>query len=212
MAVRMLGEEKLALALYEQPDEVEALFSACAEIWREHVQRKLALLPAYAGGTATAWYYWTPGRGMALQEDFGQMISPRHFRDVILTHDGRFREGLDCLWFHVHSGGMHMAREIADCGAFHGVQITNDYPAGPAPEEMLPTLQHIQQRMCLILRKFTLDQLERILPHLSPKGLAIDIQCFDATATDDIQTTLMTHEEGLRTLAWAEDWTRSSMS
>ena len=210
MVVRMLGEEKLALALYKQPDEVEALFSACAEIWKEHVGRKLALLPTYGGGTATAWYYWAPGKGMALQEDFGQMISPRQFRQVVLKHDRHFGAGLDCIWFHVHSGGMHMAKEIADSGAFHGVQITNDYPAGPTPEDMLPTLRHIQKRTCLILRKFTLDQLDQLIPHLSPEGLAIDIQCYDSTATDDIQTTLMTQEEGLRTLAWAEDWTRAA--
>ena len=47
------------------------------------------------------------------------------------------------------------------------VQITNDYPAGPSIDEMLPTLQYIQERGCLILRKFTLDQLERVIGRLT---------------------------------------------
>ena len=208
MVVRLLGEQKLALALYEQPDEVDALFSALADLWRDLVGKKLRAVPLYGGGTATGWEYWVPGKGIALQEDFGQMISPRQFRALILKHDRRLAEGLDCLWFHVHSGAMHMAREIAaeqaPNGVFGAVQITNDSPAGPSIDEMLPTLQYIQERGCLILRKFTLDQLDRVIEHLSPRGLAIDLQCYDSTATDDIQTTFMSREEAAEVLRWAE--------
>jgi hypothetical protein len=68
---------------------------------------------------------------------------------------------------------------------------------------MLPTLQYMQERGCLILRKFTVDQLDRVVGHLSPRGLAIDIQCYDSTATDDIQTTFMSREEAGRVLKWA---------
>ena len=111
----------------------------------------------------------------------------RKFREMILVHDRQLAQGLDCLWFHVHSGAMHMAREIARelsreisrgtavSGVFGAVQITNDYPAGPSIDEMLPTLQVIQEQGCLILRKFTLDQLDRVIDHLSPKGLAIEV-------------------------------------
>lgn len=208
MVVRLLGEQKLALALYEEPDEVEALFSALAGLWRELVQKKLRTVPLYGGGTATGWEYWVPGKGIALQEDFGQMVSPVQFRERILKHDRTLAEGMECLWFHVHSGAMHMAREIAhEIGArstFGAVQITNDYPAGPSVDEMLPTLQAIQEQGCLILRKFTLDQLERAIGHLSPKGLAIDVQCYDSTATEDIQTTFMSRAEAEEVLRWAE--------
>jgi hypothetical protein len=209
MVVRLLGEQKLALALYEQPDEVDALFAALAILWRDLVQQKLRAVPLYGGGTATGWEYWVPGKGIALQEDFGQMVSPVQFREMILKHDRGLQQGLDCLWFHVHSGAMHMAREIAGelvpGGVFGAVQITNDYPAGPSIDEMLPTLQYIQERGCLILRKFTLDQLDRVMDHLSPKGLAIDIQCYDSTATDDIQTTFMSRQEAREVLAWADE-------
>jgi hypothetical protein len=209
MVVRLLGEQKLALALYEQPGEVGSLFVALADLWHDLVRKKLRTVSLYGGGTATGWEYWVPGKGIALQEDFGQMVSPGQFREMILVHDRPLAEGLDCLWFHVHSGAMHMAREIANDlapqGAFGAVQITNDYPAGPSIDEMLPTLQYIQERGCLILRKFTLDQLDRVIEHLSPKGLAIDIQCYDSTATDDIQTTFMSREEGAEVLRWADE-------
>ena len=108
------------------------------------VRKKLRTVPLYGGGTATGWEYWVPGKGIALQEDFGQMVSPVQFREMIFKHDRPLAEGLDCLWFHVHSGAMHMAREIArdlaPSGVFGAVQITNDYPAGPSIDEMLPTL------------------------------------------------------------------------
>jgi hypothetical protein len=93
-----------------------------------------------------------------------------------------------------------MAREIVDSGAFRCIQITNDYPAGPSAKEMLPN------HSCLILRKFSLNQLDSIIGYLSPEGLAIDIQCYDSTLTEDIQTTLMTDEEASEVIQWAEDW------
>ena len=208
MAVRLLGEEKLALALYDQADEVERLFNRCTDLWQKVVRRRLGVIPTFGGGTATGWDYWVPGKGTALLEDFGQMISPKQFDEMILKYDKRLVNGLDCVWYHVHSGALHMARAIASCGAFGGIQITNDYPAGPSIEDMLPTLQYIQERTCLILRKFSLDQLDSVIGHLSPKGLAIDIQCYDATAVDDIQTTLMTQEEALQVINWVKDWMR----
>ena len=202
MAVRIMGEEKLAMALYDNPETVEAFFSFLTELGKEFVTKKLEVIPEYGGGTLCNGY-WIQGKGVGLQEDFGQMISPRQFREMILKHDMVIPRDLDNVWFHVHSGGLHMAREIADSGAFGCVQITNDYPAGPSAKEMLPTLQYIQKRCCLILRKLSLDQLDSIMGQLSPEGLAIDIQCYDSTTTKDIQTTLMTHEEAEKVIKWA---------
>lgn len=205
MGVRMLGEEKLALALYEQPEMVEALLSSLAELGIEFAEKKLDIIPEYGGGTISNGY-WTLGKGIGIQEDFGQMISPRHFREIILKQHCTLRKNLDNTWFHVHSGGLHMAREIVDSGASGCIQITNDYPAGPSAKEMLPALQYIQKRSCLILRKLSLDQLDGIIGHLSPEGLAIDIQCLDSTTTRDIQATIMTHEEAKQVIQWAEKW------
>jgi len=205
MAVRILGEEKLALALYEHPDEVGILLALLTELWQEFTKKKLDIIPEFGGGTTSAGY-WLPGKGIGIQEDFGQMVSPQQFREMILKYDRALPEKLDNVWFHVHSGGLHMAKEIADSGAFGCIQITNDYPAGPSAKEMLPTLQYIQKRNCLILRKLSLDQLDSIIGHLSPQGLAIDIQCYDSTVTKDIQTTLMTYEEANQVIQWAEDW------
>ena len=206
MAVRLLGEEKLALALYDKADEVESLFSRCTDLWQKVVRSRMRVIPTYGGGTATGWNYWVPGKGIALQEDFGQMISPQQFREKILKYDVQLANGLDFVWYHVHSGALQMAREIASSGVFSGIQITNDYPAGPTINEMLPTLKYIQDRACLILRKFSLDQFDCVIGHLSPKGFAIDIQCYDAMGTDDIQNTLMSRQEALQAIQWAEDW------
>ena len=205
MAVRMLGEEKLALALYDHPETVEALFVFLADLGRELAEKKLDIIPKYGGGT-TSNGYWLPGKGIGIQEDFGQIVSSQHFRKMILKHDRILSERLDSVWFHVHSGALQMAREIADSGAFGCIQITNDYPAGPTVKEMLPTLQYIQKRCCLILRKLSLDQLDSIMGHLSPGGLAIDIQCYDSKVTKDIQNAAMTHKEAERVIQWTEDW------
>jgi hypothetical protein len=205
IAVRLLGEQKLALVLYDYPDIVESMFVFLTDFARDLAMKKLNIIPRFAGGTACNGY-WIPGKGIGIQEDFGQMISPQQFREIILKHDRIIAEGLDNVWFHIHSGAIQMAKEIADSGAFSCIQITNDYPAGPSPKEMISALQYIQKRCCLILRKLSLDQLDSIIAYLSPEGLALDIQCYDSTVTKDIQTTLMTNEEAEQVIAWADDW------
>jgi len=205
IAVRLLGEQKLAIALYDYPDTVESMFTFLTDFARELATKKLNIIPSFEGGTACNGY-WIPGKGIGIQEDFGQMISPQQFREIILKQDRIIAEGLDNVWFHMHSGAIQMAKEIADSGAFGCIQITNDYPAGPSPKEMIPTLQYIQKRCCLILRKLSLDQLRSIIDYLSPEGLALDIQCYDSTATKDIQTTLMTNEEAEQVIAWVDNW------
>jgi hypothetical protein len=205
IAVRLLGEQKLALALYDYPDTVKSMFTFLTDFARELAIKKLNIIPRFDGGTACNGY-WIPGKGIGIQEDFGQMISPQQFREVILKHDRTIVKDLDNVWFHIHSGALQMAKEIVDSGTFGCIQITNDYPAGPSPKEMIPTLQYIQKRCCLILRKLSLDQLDSIIKYLSPEGLALDIQCYDSTITKDIQTTLMTNKEAEQVIAWADDW------
>jgi uncharacterized protein (DUF2384 family) len=40
----------------------------------------------------------------------------------------------------------------------------------------LPVMQRVQERgRCLIVRKYSPEDLERILPHLSPRRLALDV-------------------------------------
>jgi len=211
MIVRMLGEQKLAIALYDSPAETKNLLEYCAGLWRDFVRRQLEIIPSYGGGTATSWNYWVPGKGTSFQEDFGAMVSPKQYRQIILKCDNQLVSGLDCAWYHVHSGGIHMAREIADSGAFKGIQICNDYPAGPSVREMLSTLQYLQKRVCLILRKFSLDQLDNVIGHLSSKGLAIDIQCYDSTVTEDIQSAQMSRQEAEEVIKWAEGWSRRAI-
>jgi len=47
--------------------------------------KKLELIPEYVGGTVSNGY-WLPGKGIGIQEDFGQMVSPRQFREMVLKH------------------------------------------------------------------------------------------------------------------------------
>jgi len=60
MVVRMLGEEKLGLALYDSPETVDALFTFLTELWSGLAVKKLELIPEYGGGTVSNGY-WLPG-------------------------------------------------------------------------------------------------------------------------------------------------------
>lgn len=207
----LLGRQKLATALYDTPGEVQAFIQSVANLRKDLLKEILDMVPRYGGGTLTAQNYWVRGKGGRFRDDFATLISPKQYREMLLKYDVQLARGMDCSWYHVHSGGIHMAQEVADTGAFCGIQICNDYPAGPTIDEILPTLQYIQQRACLILHRFTVDQLDRIIGELSPNGLAIDLQCYDSTTTADIQEALMSRPDGEQAIKWLEDRSRRAI-
>ena len=70
-----------------------------------------------------------------------------------------------------------MVDEFLTLDGLKGIQIVNDAPAGPSLKQLIPVLQKIQRRHCLILRKYNIEELRSILPELSSAGLFVDTQC-----------------------------------
>ena len=166
---------RFACDLYEYPTEVRRLAEIAADAWLQHTRALYDMIPLYDGGTVTQWSLWVPGRGVALQEDFCSIISPRLYREFFLSLDRELADQADITWMHIHSGAIHLVDEVLTVEQIRGIQIVNDGVAGPPIAKVLPVMQRIQQRgKCLIVRKYAPRELEQILPHLAPKGLAVD--------------------------------------
>lgn len=172
------GITRLARDLYEHPTEVTRLASKGAEAWQALARDLFAIIPLYDGGTVTQWNLWAPGRAAALQEDFCTVISPRQYRQFFLPLDRKLARSVDLLWVHVHAGAIHLVDELLTIEEIRGIQIVNDGVASPPIQRVLSAMQRIQERgKCLIVRKYSPQELELILPRLSPRGLAIDTYC-----------------------------------
>jgi hypothetical protein len=169
------GPTELACDLYEFAEQVRLLTQMAAEAWKAHASALHRRIPLYDGGTVTQWSIWTPGRGAALQEDFSSVISPRQYRDLFLPLDRELAACADITWMHIHSGAIHLVGEVLRAEEIRGVQIVQDGVAGPGLSQVIPVMQRVQaQGRCLIIRKYSMRELETILPHLSPRRLAID--------------------------------------
>ena len=90
--------------------------------------------------------------------------------------DRELARSVDVAWMHVHAGALHLVDELLTADEIRGIQIVYDGLVSPPLSKTLPVMQRVQQSgKCLILRKYSPEDLERVLPHLSPRRLALDI-------------------------------------
>lgn len=184
----------LAADLYERPDEVRRLAEMGAAAWQAYARSLFDIVPLLDGGSATQWLLWTPGRGAALQEDFCTVISPRQYREFFLPLDRDLARVADVTWMHIHAGAIHLVDEVLRAEEIRGIQIVYDGVVSPPLSATIPAMQRVQARgRCLVLRKYSPADLQRILPHLSPRRLALDV--YFATAAEAAQW-----------LRWIERW------
>ena len=182
ICAELRGATRLAGDLYEYPDQVRRLAGRATDAWIAYASDLHAIIPLYDGGTVTQWSVWTPGRGIALQEDFCTLVSPSLFRDFVAPLDREIAATADTAWIHLHAGQVHLVDPFLEIAAIRGIQIVNDGVASPPMCRMLPAMQRVQAAgRPLILRKYTIPELESILPHLAPEGLALDVYLTSVT-------------------------------
>jgi hypothetical protein len=173
--------------VYDNPKELRALLGRCTDAHLRTAGALFELLPGCEGGTCEPYMYWTEGRGYWLTCDVSSVLSPRIYRELLLEFDQAVADSLETPWMHVHSGATFMTEEFLRIEGLRGVQIVNDAPAGPSLRDLQPLLQKIQQRHCLILRKYAIEEVLDVLPELSPAGLMVDTQC---SSTEEAQRAL----------------------
>ncbi len=172
------GITRLAEDLYAYPQEVRRLAAVATEAWSAYLHAMHETVPLYDGGTVTGWSVWAPGRAAAFQEDFCTVISPYQYRQFFQPFDRELALQVDVFWVHVHAGEIHLVDELLAMDEVHGIQIVSDGAASPPLARVLSVMQRVQQRdKCLIVRKYSPLELADILPHLSPRRLALDTYC-----------------------------------
>jgi hypothetical protein len=170
------GPTQLCIDLYEAPDRVAELARICTDAWISVQQFQMDLIEPLAGGYCDNYGIWTPGRSTYFANDISVVVSPEMYRHQLFEFDCEIAASLETPWLHVHSGGAYLIPEFLRIPKLVGLQVVNDYPAGPTLQQIAPLLRQVQQNHCLLLRKYPMEELEQILPTLSPEGLYIDTQ------------------------------------
>jgi hypothetical protein len=185
------GPGELCVDMFENPREFGDLAEIATGAYIRTAQIQFDTVPAYQGGYVDNYNIWTPGRSSYFANDFSNLVSPDQYREFFYPYDCRASAALEVSWLHVHSGGARLVPEFRKIPGLRGIQIVNDRPAGPPVGELLHIFKMIQEKHCLLLRKYSREELEEVLPELSPEGLYVDTQADS-------------EEEAYRILEWWE--------
>ncbi len=166
----------LCVDVTENPERFHELARRCTDAYKRIIAHQMDAIPPLAGGYCDYYSMWMPGRSAYFTTDFSGVFSPAMYKEHLFQYDQEYALSVDSTWVHVHSGGeTHQVENFLQLKNVLGIQIVNDFPAGPPLADLAPLLKQIQKTHCLILRKFPLEELRPVLRELSPSGLFLDI-------------------------------------
>jgi len=174
-AIRGISEIYLDMIL--SPEKVTELARICTDAYIKATQLCFDMIPSLEGGYCDYYSLWTPGRSCMIDNDLSVGVSPEVYMDILFPFDCEAADSMDTPWMHTHSAQARLIPEFLQIPMLQGLQIVNDGEAGPSVEELIPMMKLVQKEHCLLLRKFSFDELDLILQEISPEGLYIDTQC-----------------------------------
>lgn len=156
----LLGDMRIGLAFYDEPDTVAGLLARAAEAFIRVARAQYALIPPFEGGWAP-WAYdlWAPGTVIRLQADSASQLSPRMYGEQILPHDRAIMSAFDYSIIDLHSGGtLHLYKTLLEVPELDAISVTLD------PHEGAPTLEALLPALAAILEAKSLSVFGEMTP------------------------------------------------
>jgi len=169
-----LGQQNLALELYDNPEKVKKLASIYTDIWIKVAKAQIERTPKFHNGYVLPWYnIWTPDYCQYIQEDSLAYFSPKFYREILLKNHIRMINNFKYPFMHLHPDGLYCLNELYKIENLKIIDVTRDL-AGPSILKLLPTLKEIQKhKPLLIWGDLTKEEIKELLNTLSPRGLCI---------------------------------------
>ncbi len=190
----LVGAQRLAVEMLDQPAEVERLCGQIRRAWLECYKIQHRLLDQAGMGSSGWSCLWAPQplsrdfqRGMyMLQSDFAYMISPAMFKRFVMPDLQECCDEIAYPFYHLDGKGqIRHLDQLLSLEKLRGIQWIAGAGAPPA-EEWLDLLRRIREggKLCQVYT--SLSGARKIINELGGKGFAFEI-------TDD-----MTQEEAER--------------
>jgi len=178
----VLGPERLAFDLYEEPELVRARAMDAAAFLEAMARYELDILrqAGVLGGTPCAFNYWLPGDGFLFSEDFCALVSRRHYEQFFLEADTAFCQTVDSAFLHLHSAGFQCLPAILQNPYLRGLELANDI--NNTDLQKLIDAGRLVQEHNLPLQVSSWEhpleeaEIERLLSALDPRGLIVALQ------------------------------------
>ena len=144
--------QRVALALYDKPDEVLRLVHEITDAWFQYYDGIYEIIRHTGRGTTPWAPIWSPERTYMLQSDFSFMISPAMFERFVMPDLVESCDRIDHAFYHLDgTGELPHLDMLLSIDRLRGIQWIPG--AGqPPPEEWLPVLRKIRDngKLCQI--------------------------------------------------------------
>lgn len=170
----VLGQQRLCLELYDNPEKVKKLASVYADIWIKVAKAQIERASKFHNGYVVPWFnVWTLDYCQYTQEDSLSYFSPKFYKEILLKNHIKMINSLEYSFMHLHLDGLYCLNELYRIDNLKIIEVTRDI-AGPSMIELLPTLKEIQKhKPLLIWGDLTKEEIKELLNRLSPRGLCI---------------------------------------
>lgn len=181
LCAALRGSSVLPLDVLERQREVQELAAICADVWIDVARAQLDLIPESGGGHIVgggAMRYWAPQKGVWLQDDAIELLSPPSYETIFLPHVRRIASEFTVA-FHLHGTVLWPVDILLGVEEIDVLQLSSDNGVRQA----LPAWKKIQaKKPCIaFVQELSGERVDwkRILSELSPVGLSL--QTFSAT-------------------------------
>lgn len=184
MCAGMRGSSALPVDVLESPERIGRLAEICAGVWIEVARAQLERIPESDCGHVIGggcMRYWAPRKGVWLQDDAIELLSPAVYREIFLPHVRRIAREFTVA-FHLHGSVVWPVDILLELDEIDVLQVTSD----EGVDRVVDAWKKIQQRKpCIAFVHAPPDdeaQWRRTLTELFPTALSI--QTFAPTLTD----------------------------
>jgi hypothetical protein len=174
----LMGDVRMGLAFYDEPERLAEVLSLATRAFLRVARAQYATIPSFEGGWSP-WMYclWAPGTVIRSQSDSASQLSPRMYREQILSHDRAIFGAFDYSIIDLHSAGtLHLHPVLIEVEELNALSVTLDpYDNAPALDDLIPTFARILEAKSLsIYGEMTVDQVEKLRRALPSGCLAIN--------------------------------------
>jgi hypothetical protein len=178
----LLGPQNLAMALYEEPAEVNKRAMDAAEFLRDMIAYEIQLHrdAGMTDGIAEGFSVWLPGTGVRPSEDFSALVGLEHFQEFFIEPLSHVFQGLDSCFLHTHSAAIQCVPGFLQLRNLGAIEFGND-PGGPTLDQRIEAGRLIQSHGVPLQMgswniPLPLADMERLVKSLDPRGLLVRFQ------------------------------------
>lgn len=185
--VSLRGPEKLAMDIYDFPDEIKEASIKTFSFFQEQLDITFDMTQKIQKGTTNWMGIWHPEKWYVTSCDFSTMISVDMYKEFILPE-----LQLELNWLNHHSvyhldgpGALKHLDVLLEQDMLNGIQWV--YGAGqPTAAHWIPVLQKIQAAGKLIHIDVPFSDLNALLENLSPEGVMLTLP--PAQSEEDVKS------------------------